>query len=103
MESKIQNSILIGDENETNQNENNEDIFEAIFNEIKENFKSVDEEEIKNEKLNETKEKEEKEEEKKEEKGKKNKSEEINGFVVVKIPEDNKEELKRKNSDEDDF
>ena len=103
MESKIQNSILIGDENETNQNENNEDIFEAIFNEIKDNFKSVDEEEIKNEKLNETKEKEEKEEEKKEEKGKKNKSEEINGFVVVKIPEDNKEELKRKNSDEDDF
>ena len=103
MESKIQNSILIGDENETNQKENNEDIFEAIFNEIKENFKSVDEEEIKNEKLNETKEKEEKEEEKKEEKGKKNKSEEINGFVVVKIPEDNKEELKRKNSDEDDF
>ena len=62
MEEKVQNTILIVDENDNNQNDNDnkKDIFEAIFNKIKENFKSADEEEKKQEEFKEIKEKEKK-------------------------------------------
>ena len=88
MENKVQNTILIGDENDNNQNDNdnNEDIFEAIFNEIKENFKSVDEEELKKEEENKSdKNKAESEKEKEKEENK------YDDFVIIE-----------KNSKEDD-
>ena len=103
MESKVQNTILIGDENDINPNENdnNEDIFETIFNEIKENFKIVDEEEKKQEELNEIKEKE-KNIEKEEEKKEKSNSDGMNDFVIVEKPGEKKENDGNK-SDENDF
>ena len=103
--SKIQNTILIGDEdndNNENDNENNEDIFETIFNEIKENFKNIDEEDkIKEEEK--AKEISEKELEKeKEEKKERKKSDDMIDFVVVEKPKDIKDNNGHK-SDEDDF
>ena len=46
MEEKNQNTLFIGDdeeENDQNGNDKTEDMYEAIFNEIKENFKEIDE------------------------------------------------------------
>ena len=60
MESKIQNTILIGDDKDNNENDNNEegeDIFETIFKEMKENLKSVGEEEKQKEESKESDEK----------------------------------------------
>ena len=102
MENKIQNTILIGDEDENNQNKNNnDDIFETIYNEIKENFKSVDEEGLKNEDLKEEKEK--AEEKENQDNEIKTITEDINGFVLVEKPEEKQEDTKRKKSDENDF
>ena len=88
MEENIQNTILIDDDKKIkSENEENEDIFQTIFEEIKNNFKSVDEIDLNN---NETKEEKEIKEEKKtkdinEEKDNKNKNE-------VKKEENKKEE-----------
>ena len=46
MENKSLNSILIGEE-ENNKNDNNEDVFENIYNEMKQSLKALDEEEKK--------------------------------------------------------
>ena len=103
MENKVQNTILIGDENENNLGDdaNNEDIFETIFNEIKENFKSVDVEEKKQEDLKKIEEK-----EKDKEKNERKKSQDMIDFVIIEKPEDkpeDKKDIKGNKSDEDDF
>ena len=90
MESKIQSTIFIGDENDNknDENEEGEDIFETIFNEMKENLKSVDEAEKKKEETNETNEKDDEKE----------KNDELDDFVIIENTDEKKEdELKALN------
>ena len=107
MENKIQNSILIGEEekNDNNNNTNTGDIFEQIYNEMKNSLKALKEEESKNK--NDENIKEEKEKETKEDKNKidnnRKKSEDILDFVILeKSPEKNKD-TSENDSDKDDF
>ena len=113
MEEKNKNTLFIGDdeeENAQNGNDQTEDMYEAIFNEIKENFKEIDgKDKIKEEE--ELAKKQSEEEKEKEESSDNKDSAGLGDFVVVDkdgeiIKDKNKDKDKDKdgkNSDEDDF
>ena len=104
-------TILIDDDKIVSKNEENEDIFETIFDEIKSTLNLNKEDGIQEDKIEEAQTKEEEKEDKKEEKEKgkeekkKKNNEEVDGFEVLdeKYLEKEIKKEEENDSDKDDF